>query len=81
MKKQMQWLLALQLILASPCTIHADEDSTYVVGRLMGRLGNLLFQVAATSALAWDHGAEPYFPQFAAHADNPDSYYRHHFFR
>jgi len=34
----------------------------YVSAGITGGIGNNLFQVAAASALAWDHGAEPVFP-------------------
>jgi hypothetical protein len=43
-----------------------DEDwpelGPFVSARLLGGLGNNLFQIATASALAWDHGAEPVFP-------------------
>ena len=37
----------------------------YVVGEIMGQLGNQLFIIAATVSLALDHGAEPLFPDLA----------------
>lgn len=37
---------------------------SYVVGELMGQLGNQMFQVAATTSLALDHGAVALFPGF-----------------
>jgi len=45
------WLMALP-IFAKP----------YVEGTIKGGLGNQMFQIAATSALAWDNGAKPIFP-------------------
>lgn len=49
----------------------------YVTAQIYGRLGNNMFQIAAASALAWDHGAEPRFPEIS-----PSSpLYRHRFFR
>jgi hypothetical protein len=33
-----------------------------ITGKLSGQTGNVCFEIAATSALAWDHGAEAYFP-------------------
>ena len=51
------------------------------MGRIAGRLGNQFFQVAVTSALAWDHEVEPYFPDFNHVAHDPNGYYQHHFFR
>jgi hypothetical protein len=38
------------------------NEKPFVIGRLNCQLGNNLFQVATTCAHAWDHGAEPYFP-------------------
>lgn len=40
------------------------EDQPYITGSILGGLGNQLFEVATTCALAWDHGAEPYFPDY-----------------
>lgn len=40
------------------------EERPYVIGSILGGLGNQMFEVATTCALAWDHGAEPYFPDF-----------------
>lgn len=39
-----------------------DASKGSVMANLYGQLGNNLYQIAAASALAWDHGAEPYFP-------------------
>ena len=39
--------------------------SGFVVGETVGQMGNNLFQVAAASAIAWDHGVEAYFPRLA----------------
>lgn len=36
----------------------------FVVGNLMGQLGNQMFIIAATTSLALDHGAVPLFPDF-----------------
>jgi hypothetical protein len=47
-------------------SIRAQYSSeNYVVGELLGQMGNNLFQVAAASAVAWDHGAEAYFPRLS----------------
>lgn len=43
----------------------------YVVGSLMGQLGNQMFIIAAATSLAWDHGAIPVFPAFA-NPPNPE---------
>ncbi|EKE07730.1 MAG: hypothetical protein ACD_17C00542G0001 [uncultured bacterium] len=40
------------------------ENRPYIIGSILGGLGNQLFEVATTCALAWDHGAEPYFPDY-----------------
>lgn len=45
-------------------TTFADEVP-YVTAHLKCQLGNNMFQVAVASALAWDHGAEPIFPELS----------------
>jgi hypothetical protein len=40
------------------------QASPAIVGDLFAELGNQFFVVAAASSLAWDHGAEAYFPDF-----------------
>jgi len=47
----------------------------YVIGSLLGQAGNNFFQIAATQATAWDHGAEAYFPELVL---TPTAY--HHYF-
>jgi hypothetical protein len=42
-----------------------EEQKPFVIGSLLGQLGNRMFEIAATSALAWDHGAEAYFPDLS----------------
>ena len=42
------------------------ESGPYVSAKLIGRLGNNLFQVAAASALAWDNGVEAVFPELSS---------------
>jgi FkbM family methyltransferase len=49
----------------------------YVSARIYGRLGNNMFQIAAASATAWDHGAEPVFPDLDAASEQ----YGHVLFR
>ena len=56
-----------------------DDDKPYVIGSLLGRTGNLMFEVATTCALAWDNDANPYFPDFAPIMEYSD--FRHLFFR
>ncbi|MCI5051970.1 MAG: alpha-1,2-fucosyltransferase [Simkaniaceae bacterium] len=46
-----------------------------VIGETLGRLGNCLFEVATASAIAWDNGAQAYFPYL------PDDYHRTFFYR
>lgn len=52
-------------------------DEPYVIANIYNQLGNNFFQVAAASALAWDNGAEPCFPDF----DSNSVVYQHVFFR
>lgn len=40
------------------------EEKPYVIGSILGGLGNQMFEVATTCALAWDNHAEPYFPDY-----------------
>lgn len=40
----------------------AIRPPDYVIGKLSGQTGNLCFQIATISALAWDHNAKAYFP-------------------
>ncbi len=61
MKKKIFCFLYAALVLFS--ALHAEEE-LYVIGSILGGLGNQMFQVATTSALAWDHGALPYFPDY-----------------
>lgn len=58
------------------------EEKPYVIGKLISQLGNNLFQVAAASAVAWDNGAEPLFPDFDL-VQYPwlEKHYSHVFFR
>lgn len=48
---------------------NAMASQPFVVGKLMGQLGNQFFIIAATSCLAWDNGAEPYFPSLLTEQD------------
>ncbi|HKZ00158.1 MAG TPA: alpha-1,2-fucosyltransferase [Rhabdochlamydiaceae bacterium] len=45
------------------------SSEPYVIGHLMGQLGNQMFIVAATVSLALDHGATPLFPEFKEPGD------------
>lgn len=57
------------------------KDKPYVVGSILGGLGNQMFEVATTCALAWDNGAEPYFPDYIPHLPYSQSSLYHVFFR
>src|SRR3989338_5334362 len=45
------------------------SSEPYVIGHLMGQLGNQMFIVAATVSLTLDHGATPLFPEFKEPGD------------
>lgn len=57
------------------------EDKPYIVGSILGGLGNQMFEVATTCALAWDNGAEPYFPDYIPHLPYSQSTLHHVLFR
>lgn len=59
------------------------EETPIVIGIFNGRLGNQLFNVAATYAVAWDHGAEAFFPDLIPLNTEPfhPGNYSHVFFR
>jgi hypothetical protein len=59
----------------------SSEEKPYVVGSVRLGLGNQLFQVATTCALAWDNGADPYFPDYVNYFPHAESTYNHIFFR
>jgi hypothetical protein len=61
MKKNIILLLYTLLLSFSPLKA---ENKLYVTGAILGGLGNQLFEVATTCALAWDNGATPYFPDY-----------------
>lgn len=55
----------------------SGHDRPCIQADLIGQMGNQMFEVAAASALAWDHDGDAYFPQM-----NPaDPHYKHVFFR
>lgn len=51
-------------------------EKPYVVGSILGGLGNQMFEIATTCAVAWDNNAEPYFPDLIPHL--PHSQSLHH---
>jgi hypothetical protein len=56
----MHWFLLFASILFS--SVASGEERPFIVGELRYELGNQMFQVAATMAIALDHGYEAYFP-------------------
>ncbi|MES2122083.1 MAG: alpha-1,2-fucosyltransferase [Chlamydiota bacterium] len=61
-KKIIGGVCGVCLLLQSPLAADSDIVQPFVTCNLMGGLGNLLFEAAATLAYAWDHNAVPYFP-------------------
>ena len=59
-------IFAANLLCASMfiCSHSYAEVKPYIIGSILGGLGNQLFEVATTCALAWDNQADPYFPDF-----------------
>lgn len=53
-------LLSLAQLPASE--INIDHSRPFVTSNLMGGIGNILFEIAATLAYSWDHDAIAYFP-------------------
>lgn len=49
----------------------AAYTGPFVTAHLMGQLGNQFFIIAAASAVAWDHGAEPLFPELYSLTHDP----------
>ena len=61
--------------------LKAEESPPFVIGHLMGQLGNQMFQIATATSLALDHGAIPLFPDLHAQRENIPLNYKHVFFR
>lgn len=78
MTKYSNYCLLFFLLFLSK-NLHSSElnQKPYVIGTLEGQAGNIFFQIATASALAWDNGAEAYFPQLAI----IPSLYHHYFSR
>lgn len=57
--------------------LNAEPEKPFIIGSLQGQVGNQMFEIAAASALAWDNGAEAYFPDLSPVSND----YRHFFFR
>lgn len=56
--------LHANMLLAKPAS-----SKPFVIGNLIGQLGNQLFIIAATTSLALDHGAEALFPDLVGRVD------------
>ncbi len=63
----------LWMVLLTVFSLYADNH-LYITGSVLGGLGNQMFEVATTCALAWDHGAEPYFPDYKPLVSSSGSY-------
>lgn len=73
--------MSLLLLIGKVSPLLAAERP-YVIGRLECQLGNNLFQIATTCAHAWDHRAEPCFPDLATKlTEGMPTNYEHVFFR
>ena len=79
----MAYIKRWAFLLLFPWALFAEKP--YIIGTISAELGNNLFQVATACALAWDNGAEPYFPELTNHGGyNPQNSplnYEHVFFR
>lgn len=53
-------------------------NKPFVIGLTLGQLGNKMFEIATTCALAWDNNAEAYFPDLGPVREYSHDY--HHFF-
>ncbi len=58
----MKYLALCFLLCASLRAEEVSEEKPFVVSDIHYQLGNQLFEIAAALSLAWDHGAEAYFP-------------------
>lgn len=57
-----------------------DNNKPFVSCRLVGQLGNQLFQIATTLAYAWDHDADAFFPDLNITGIYQQAYNRDHIF-
>jgi hypothetical protein len=53
-------------------------NKPFVIGLTLGQLGNKMFEIATTCAIAWENNAEAYFPDLGPVREY--SYDYHHFF-
>lgn len=63
------WLCAFAFLSPNSTLSASSKNETFVVGDLVGQLGNQMFEIAATLSLAWDHGAHPYVPDLRTRQD------------
>lgn len=61
----------------NPQEIPPQKEKSFVAANIFGQMGNNLFQVASACALAWDHQADPCFPDF----DPASSVFQHVFYK
>lgn len=75
--------ICILITLFSFCSIRGiANEKPFVIGKLNCQLGNNLFQIATVCAHAWDHGAEPYFPDLAKKkTEGMPTNYQHVLFR
>lgn len=59
--------LLLVILLLPQVFVCSAQTPPYLTAKLAGRTGNMCFQIATASALAWDHGAEAHFPELSYH--------------
>lgn len=77
MKSMKHYPFIFLLFLSSALNASLPEAKPYVIGKILGQTGNIFFQVATASALAWDNNANPYFPELAL----VPTLYHHYFSR
>jgi hypothetical protein len=58
------------------CKPANSQTKPFVIGSLLGRLGNCMFEVATACAVAWDNDAEAYFPDFTHSPDYARVFFR-----
>lgn len=68
-----QLLFSTSLLIST--TLSSGEP--FVIGRLLGQLGNQMFEIATASALAWDNSAGAFFPDLSPQS----AAYQHIFYR
>lgn len=65
----MKRIFVILLLCCSALGAKEAHDKPFIVGRLHDRLGNQLFEIAATLSLAFDYEAEAYFPDLQERQD------------